>query len=134
MTNCFEDTLAREFPFMAEVGIECGEDWYPLLREMCGEIVAAYEAAGKPVDLEVEQVKQKYGELCFYCCTPNPQVYHIVEQYEDRSAFACEICGMPGCLRTDLSWVQTLCEEHYEREKAKDIEREEKYVRFTRRP
>lgn len=117
MTEDFKEVLDSEFPFMAEVGLECGEGWYPLIRELCREITAAYEAAGKPADIVVSQVKEKYGELCFYfdcrCQGLRTEIEKIVEKYEEMSGCVCEVCGAPGSLRTDLQWIQTLCDEHY---------------------
>ena len=125
MTEQLESALADEFPFMQRLpehggcwfGIDCGDGWYSLLREMCGEIAAAYRAAGRPVDLTVEQVKEKYGQLQFYYHPWDPMIDDIIGRYEERSAGVCEVCGAPGCLRTDLPWIQTLCEEHYARKK-----------------
>lgn len=122
MTDELENALAEEFPFMRWVpenggrwiGIscDCEDGWYPLIREMCREITTAFETAGASVDLVVEQVKQKYGELRFYFQSNNPMLQTIVDKYEDRSGEVCEVCGRP-----DLFWIQTLCEEHYAQKK-----------------
>lgn len=118
MTAQLESALANEFSFIQrDLAIECQDGWYTLIREMCGEIAAAYGAADRTVDIVVEQIKEKYGQLRFYYHPWDPLIEDIVERYEDRSAYICESCGAPGCLRTDLFWVQTLCEEHYTRKK-----------------
>ena len=127
MTDELENALAEEFPFMRWVpenggrwiGIscDCEDGWYPLIREMCGEIATVFETADAPADIVVEQVKEKYGQLCVCYRSRNPLVEDIVERYEDRSAQICEVCGAPGCLRPDLFWIQTLCEEHYAQKK-----------------
>ena len=122
MTERLENALASEFPFMTGIGTDCGDGWYPLIREMCEEITAVYEAAGRPVDINVDQVKEKYGALCFYYHPYDPQVTEIADRYEDRSTCVCEICGAPGSLCTDLPWMQTLCREHHEREKARWVQ------------
>lgn len=125
MTDKLERALAKEFLFMQAApdtafwyGVECGDGWYPLLREMCGEIVSAYERAGGPVDIVVEQVKEKYGQLHVYFCAKDSVIEalirDIVERYEDKSARVCEVCSGAGRLRADLGYIRTLCEKHYE--------------------
>lgn len=152
MRTEFEKALAEEFPFMRwvlspidgsyeAIGLDCGDGWYQLIRDMCREITAAYEAAGRPPDVVVDQVKEKFGALRFYyhhknqpitfhapdslpdghgpCVGPdgaelNQKVEEIVDRYEEMSGDVCEVCGAPGSLRTDLQWTSTLCDEHYQ--------------------
>lgn len=121
MTERLERTLAAEFPFMRDVeygGIDCGDGWYPLIRELCRDITEVYATAGQPVDVVVQQVKEKYGQLRFYC-RASLWIEELIETYEERSAQVCEVCGMAGCLRAELPWIQTLCDEHYEQAKAR---------------
>lgn len=54
MTDKLEKVLAERSPFIQAApdaaswyGVECGDGWCPLIREMCGEIAAAYEASGR---------------------------------------------------------------------------------------
>lgn len=107
---------------------------------MCAEITAAYEAASESVDIVVDQAEEKFGILHFYYHSKNQpiaihafdslsdggfrvwpgsfeihkKVAEIVAKYEEMSVHVCEICGALGILRTDLGWVQTLCDEHYQ--------------------
>ncbi len=161
MQEHLQEALADEFPFMRRglsvyeqkekdgfvgdlygaFGLDVGDGWYQLIRDMCGEIVAVYEAKGAAVDLVVDQVKEKYGTLCFYYHhhkdqnTPihasdglpvgssprlppgasdlRQKVARIVDKYEEKSAHVCELCGEPGSLREDLDWMLTLCDAHY---------------------
>lgn len=122
-------------------GLDCGSGWYQLIREMCAEITSAYEVAGELVDIVVDQVKEKFGTLRFYYhhkdqpiaihafdslsgggslrIRPGGSELHqkvagIVAKYEELSGHVCEHCGAPGSLRTDLRWMLTLCDEHYQ--------------------
>ena len=156
-----EKTLADKFPFMrrdlsaaeqkeqyggvqdlySAWGLEMRNGWFQLIWDMCTEITEAYKAAGEPIDLVIDQAKEKWGTLRFYW-RPQSQkmLFHafdnlgggpsmrvrpgfsevhqrvgeIVSKYEKQSAHVCEICGASGSLRTDLGWVQTLCDEHYQ--------------------
>ena len=85
MRDELELKLAEEFPFMQQkktlqeqktegrisdlysaFGCEVGDGWYELLHDMCSEIMEAYQKAGEPVNLVVDQVKEKFGTLRFY--------------------------------------------------------------------
>lgn len=155
MRNKLERKLAEQFPFMrrkeslrkqlanggvtdiySAYGCEMGDGWYELMTDLCTEITAAYERAGVPVDLEVAQIKEKWGGLRFYYSTPDHpveihaidifgvgslrhnggesplqnEITDIVRRYEEKSFTVCEVCGKPGILRK-MCWVRTLCDE-----------------------
>lgn len=161
MKEELEKALADEFPFMkrglsakeqkeqyggiqnlySAWGLQMSAGWFQLIWNMCAEITEAYKAADEPIDIAVDQAKEKWGTLRFYW-RPQSQkmtlhafdkpggepgmrvhpgysevhqkVGEIVSKYEKQSTHVCEICGAPGSLRTDLRRVQTLCEEHYQ--------------------
>ena len=121
-------------------GVECRDGWYDLITELCEEIMKAYTDEGRPMDLVVDQIKEKYGTLRFYYhfggqsetiqsldvmgvggirmmskSVPfEDKIASIVAKYEEKSAHICEDCGSPGVLRPDLGWVLTLCDACYE--------------------
>ena len=143
MREELENKLAEQFSFMrrgkcleeqqqegsvgdlySAFGCEFDDGWYQMMVDMCTEIMAVYEKAGKPVDIVVDQVKEKYGELCFYYHTEaenieasaavdelHRQVAKIVEKYEDKSSTICEFCGQQGKLRENRAWILTLCDQ-----------------------
>lgn len=47
-------------------GCECSGGWYPLIRELCQAITDRYTQDGIPVDIVVEQIKEKFASLRFY--------------------------------------------------------------------
>lgn len=155
-----EERLVEEFPFMRKAhsleeqekqggifdlygafGCECGSGWYDLLRGLCGELSGVYHREGIPVDIIMDQVKQKWGGLRFYYHhsgqkphiqaidfmgngglrfrAADPPLYReiseIVAKWEKYSYQVCEWCGAPGILREDLRWVRTLCGKCYEK-------------------
>ena len=158
----FEAKLGVEFPFMCRkevtaeqwekggyslydaYGCDVGKGWYELLRNLCLDITKAYEAAGLPVDIIVDQVKEKFGTLRFYyhpkgqdpgfhaldflvsgtslrmqpgSTDLHNEVARVVSKWEEESASVCEECGAPGETRTDLGWILTLCVSCYEDKK-----------------
>lgn len=145
MKDKLELELAKQFPFMRRkenideqkakkgrifdlygaFGCEVGNGWYSVLYGLCDEITKAYDKTGAKVDIIPIQIKEKFGELCFYYETPNANPFlrktinEIVEKWEEESTMVCERCGQPGQLRKDLPWVLTLCDECYEQQKSK---------------
>lgn len=159
MKQEFETKLAEKYPFMRRMksideqkletgyvyntfwayGYEHGSGWYELLCAMCEEIVEAYRRENEPLDIVVEQVKEKFGSLRFYYSVAginrhyhaidclgqggfrispvrkpvHREVAHIVQRYEQKSKTICEKCGKHGLLRSDLRWVMTLCDDCY---------------------
>lgn len=82
-----------------------GKGWSELINNL-------YDA--KPDDVEVWDVKEKFGTLRFYIGIAPDWYQDLVHYYEKKSATICEECGDTGKLRTDLSWMQTLCDKHYD--------------------
>ena len=77
MRNELEEQLGKDFPFMQRsrydehnlyylYGCECSDGWYDLIHELCQAITERYERDGKPVDILVAQVKEKFATLRFY--------------------------------------------------------------------
>ena len=95
-------------------GCECGPGWYELLRSLCKEIVQAYAEKGLEPDIEIHQIKEKYGTLRFYYGS-SIDLYEIVSKYEDLSETTCENCGKPGQLYKEY-WFKVRCDECYEEE------------------
>ena len=134
MNRELEKRLAEEFEFMRRgplseagidnlynaFGIETGDGWYQLLYDMCKEIAIVLETAEKPVTIEMVQIKEKYGTLRVYYDLEGEnnvarKISDIAQKYEDLSEKVCEECGCEGTLRTDLPWIQTLCDTCYDR-------------------
>ena len=59
----------------------------------------------------VDQVKEKFGTLRFYC-PGNDRIYNFVHMAEELSALMCEVCGKPGKLESPNGWMSTVCKEH----------------------
>jgi len=114
---------------------EVPDGWYELLYNLCAEIEAAYEKEKRPVEMIVQQVKSKFGHLCWYYSLPgNEQGIHaidsvlgagiriypkgsnnsfdsliaeIVSKYEKLSRSTCESCGSDKAeLRTERPYFR----------------------------
>lgn len=87
-------------------GFSCGEGWFPLLRDLLSAIKPL-----APAGFSVDQVKQKFGELCIYVSGETPEIEALIEDAIVASRRTCEWCGAPAELEHPrrYSWVMTLC-------------------------
>lgn len=76
---------------------EIGQGWHPLIIELDKKISEI------DPDYELDQVKEKFGQLRYFI-TPNPndwrsfkEIEEIIEEYEAKSAQICQICGETNC-------------------------------------
>jgi len=79
-----------------------GKGWASMINKL-------YDA--KPKEVEVLQVKEKYGTLRFYIGTSPDWYLDLISYYEDQSSKICENCGKPGETREKRGWLSTTCEE-----------------------
>lgn len=100
--------LAKEGPRVSCMcfGFECGDGWYQLIHDLCGEIIASENGD----QVRAVQVKEKFGGLRFYTNGADEYVHFLIEEAEKKSYVTCEDCGKPGKPRGG-SWIRTLCDE-----------------------
>lgn len=105
MKSHLQNILRENYPrVFEELGfIDCGDGWFKLICDLCDKI-DGYAVAS--------QVKEKWGGLRFYIHGAPDWVHDEIDKAEDASFFTCEICGEPGVLRTDRTWIRTLCDAH----------------------
>jgi hypothetical protein len=57
------------------------------------------------------QMKEKMGTLSFYMTSGTNEMWDLIQEYEEKSAHICEICGKKGELNERFGWLKTLCNE-----------------------
>ena len=98
-------------PIITSDFFSCGVGWYPLIKELIEELIKI------GWDKRIYQIKEKFGGLRFYVdgFPKEKNGFDIVRKAEKKSFQICEICGEPGKLRDDLSWIRTLCDNDYKK-------------------
>ena len=86
-------------------GVECGKGWDNLIYELCRDL------SDSGFDGIVTQIKEKYGQLCFYVVGATDRQWNRIEKAEKKSAKICEICGKRGKLH-DRDWIVARCKKH----------------------
>lgn len=97
-------------------GLACGDGWYTLIDEMCGNIKNRMENfnRNKPKEqhlvCEATQVKEKFGGLRFYVQGSDDFIDGIIDLAESMSYRICSQCGNQSTPQKKRGWVYTLCE------------------------
>lgn len=92
-------------------GFQCGDGWYDIIDSLAEYIER------QPVDMQVVQVKEKFGMLRFYYTITNSEdegyshmINGAVQFAKEISAHVCEECGDNGEHRKDGGWFRTRCD------------------------
>ena len=91
-------------------GFECGPGWKSMIWELLNKIQNFVDEHPEHRDLEVLQIKEKWGGLRVYMLYDIDEIEDLIEEYKDRSWHTCESCGSPGETSGINGWYQTLCE------------------------
>lgn len=140
--------LTDKFPWITPTdgyGIGVGDGWFDLLYVLCGNIhngikydnecIQRYKEqpegfTWKPHHTlleypRVDQIKEKFGGLRFYCSTPSEgcryELKGMIQMAESMSFRICEVCGNKGETR-DHAWKRTLCDVCEEENNRKESE------------
>lgn len=93
--------------------------WDEMVLDMVGEMNEALAEDGiDPADYHVLQVKEKFGELCYYDSGHGDAAEQILNKYENLSRCTCCMCGKPARY-ISLGWIEPWCEECKEMEEKK---------------
>lgn len=104
-------------------GFDCGDGWYNIIRVLCSNIQHHIDWRNRKNELDpnqpivsqvtVDQVKEKFGTLRFYCTGGDDYIDGLVSMAESMSSVICEVCGNSGST-LGRGWLTTLCEKHAE--------------------
>jgi hypothetical protein len=124
MRNDLDDLLCQRYPLIFADrrrstkescmgwGFSCGDGWFGLIEALCERLQFATDHNHAP-QIVAAQVKEKFGELCFYPrTTPFPEQTGMIIFAEAMSAGICDQCGKPGQTLVYNFWHMTRCPEH----------------------
>ena len=58
---------------------------------------------------QIDQIKEKFGELCFYYSGGDDQIDRMVNLVESMSYSTCESCGSTKNVGQTQGWIYTVC-------------------------
>jgi hypothetical protein len=130
--DAFEKKMSERFPKMFSApygGICVSEGWWPILESLCSNIQShinwkkeqkeKYERGEGCEQVEINQIKEKFGGLRFYYTGGDDTISGMVRMAECWADSSCEVCGAVGKRRSG-GWIRTLCDTHH-RQSNKDI-------------
>jgi len=87
-------------------GLECGDGWFELIRNLCSDIMKS-----KPhPEFRAIQIKEKFGGLRFYIeGGANDKIWNLIDKAEQDSYKTCEECGIKENVTSEGGWVTTRC-------------------------
>jgi len=83
---------------------EICDGWLSIVRDLITDLIEM------GWDKRVFQVKEKFGGLEFYVGMIPDGGLDRINEARRLSHTTCEVCGVPGELRTDRYWFKTLCD------------------------
>lgn len=98
-------------------GIEVDDGWFSIIyaaSEAINSHLKKLKEAGRPLDFEFAQIKEKFSTLRIYDNGGDEFIDGVIATAENLSAITCEVCGSFGFRHVNSrgSWIKTLCEEH----------------------
>ena len=127
--EAFAQRMEQTYPKMFSEpygGFAVSQGWWPIIESLCANIQAHIDWShknhewqvnnNKPVtevvpQVEVHQIKEKFGGLRFYYGGGDDQISGMVRMAEAWAGTACEECGAVGKRRSG-GWIRTLCDTH----------------------
>ena len=85
--------------------------WFPLIKKLITDLIEV------GWNREICCIKEKFGGLRFYITEGSDEVWNLILNAEEESLNVCEKCGSPGKIRTDIGWLLTLCDKHYNKKR-----------------
>lgn len=92
-------------------GFQCGDGWFALIDALCERLQFWTDHNDAP-QIVATQVKEKFGELCFYVESSSDMQQGMIAMAEAMSARLCEECGQPSQLLVDGAFFLARCPAH----------------------
>ena len=128
----FAKSMEEKYPKMFNGkygGFAVGKGWYPILKILCSNIQQHIDWRVKQgqeiAQVEVEQIKEKFGGLRFYYSGGDDEISGMVRMAEAFAGTLCEECGGIG-IRRGGGWIRTLCDVHESERNARIAEHAQK--------
>ncbi len=124
MNPLLEKKINQEFPDLIpkDLIFECLDGWYQIIKDVCYLIdkrernivpKGYYYSSSQPensfAEIEINQIKEKFGGLRIYYYGGDDIVTGIVEMAERHSLSTCENCGKPAECKSYGQLIKTLC-------------------------
>lgn len=90
-------------------GVECGDGWKDILAPIFEYIENYNKNKSEDDKIIIEQVKEKFGTLRFYCSFYTDELENLINDAEKKSDITCELCGSTDNVGKTGGWITTMC-------------------------
>lgn len=80
--------------------------------QLCKDLRKQLWKEGNLFKYRITQIKEKWGQLCWYDEGASKEVYKIIEKYEKLSLNTCIVCGEPAT-KISAGWISPYCDKHF---------------------
>jgi hypothetical protein len=112
------EQLQDQYKDILDCGFECLPGWANIIDTVLSIAAEIKETYDEPIVFL--QIKEKFGGLRMYHSGADDYLAGAICMASCLSQVTCECCGARGRLRKNHGWVQTLCDEHDQRQEADD--------------
>jgi len=122
MDKKLQDKLRKKYPkiLVGSFSIDFADGWYVLLEKLC-DCIQSYVDDNAHLDIaqvEVTQIKEKFGGFRFYNTGGDNRTDGMVWFAERMSYAICEQCGSAkNVFQNKKGWIRTLCSDCVEKNK-----------------
>lgn len=92
-------------------GIEVGDGWFELIDALCARLQWATDHFDAP-QVVATQVKEKLGQLRFYCHEASERQMGMIELATELSGRICDVCGSPSSIVRIRRVLASRCAAH----------------------
>lgn len=100
----------RDFYGEATFGFECNDGWADVIEATLWQV--QQRAKVSALDVRITQAKEKFGQLRIYHSGGDESIDAAFDIAELVSGCVCEMCGMPGGVKSVGGWLQARCSQH----------------------
>lgn len=115
MTDDLLPILQRRYPELFSSThlreVACLPGWLNLIDELCRTLQIHLDTHPDVTQVQVLQVKEKFGGLRFYFFGGDATCHEAVAAAAERSLSTCEVCGRSGALQGGR-WLSVRCIDH----------------------
>jgi len=108
-----------------------GRGWHGLLNPIFEEI-NLYNKENKGNEIQIDQIKEKYGTLRFYVSNCPDYIEGMISIAEEESGHVCEMCGAKGETVKIKGWYSTLCPHHKKAKKEAGTDSGQKFKLYRK--
>jgi len=105
-----KDRTSDNYVLPIRFGIECHDGWFTILDTLMS-IIKHHCHYHNVEPIFVNQIKEKFGVLCFYYSGGDEYISGLVSMATYLSSKTCEYCGTTSNVGKTEGWISIMCKD-----------------------